>query len=106
MLLAAAPVTACGRYDVHVVRPPELVGRWATDSLWTDTVELLADGRTLGWHGRSERDSVRWSVVQTRAGAALCVGAPRQAVCERFRFAGDTLIVGRLPKESYYRRAH
>jgi hypothetical protein len=99
---------ACMRLDAKVSQPAAFVGRWArlvSDTLWSDTVELVADGRVRGWNGPAVSDSTHWTVVQSRFGDAFCVGPRRHPNCRPFRLEGDTLVLGRVPKQAYWRRA-
>jgi len=98
---------ACLTAKAKVSQPRELVGRWArlgADTAWSDTIELLADGRVSGSARPSVTDSTRWSVVQSRFGLAFCAGARSQSRCQPFRLEGDTLVLGRVPTQSYLRR--
>jgi hypothetical protein len=91
-----------------VSQPLELTGRWArlaADNSWSDTVELFADGRVQGWSATAKLDTVRWAVVHSRFGDALCAGPRSKPNCQPFRLESDTLVLGRAPQPSYFRRA-
>jgi len=107
-LLITGQAQACMRLDAKVSQPGEFAGRWArlvSDTLWTDTVELVADGRVQGWNGVAVLDNTHWAIVHSRFGDAFCFGSRRQPNCRPFRLEGDTLVLGRMPKQSYWRRA-
>ena len=98
------------RLDATVSRPTTFVGRWArlvSDTAWTDTVELFADGGARGWSGRTEPDGTRWDIVHSRVGGdGFCAGPPSRPNCQPYRLEGDTLVLGRLPKQTFLRRVH
>jgi hypothetical protein len=107
LLLIVGQGQACVGLDAKASQPGELAGRWArlvADSVWSDTVELIADGRMRGWNRRTVPDSTRWAVVHSRLGDAFCAGPRSQPDCQTFRLEGDTLVLGRVPKQSYFRR--
>jgi hypothetical protein len=109
LLLLTTPGLACVPFDTRVSRPRELVGswaRWRSDTTWADTVELFPDGSVRGWGRATDRDSISWMLIHTRVGDALCVGSRRQPGCETYRLEGDTLVLGDMPRNSYWRRAH
>jgi hypothetical protein len=92
------------RLDAKVSQPREFADRWVrlvSDTLWSDTVELIADGRVRRWNGPTVPDSTRWAVVQSRVGDALCIGPRTHPNCQPFRLEGDTLVLGPVPKQSY-----
>lgn len=99
---------ACTHLDAKVSQPSEFIGRWArlvTDTVWSDTIELVADGSVRASPDRMMPDGTRWAVVHSRFGEGFCLGARRQPNCQGFRLEGDTLVLGILPKQSYWRRA-
>lgn len=108
-LLTGLLASACRRPDATVSQPAELSGRWARflpDQTWGDTIEFRTDGSVVEVAHAAGPDSLRWSVVRSRAGdEALCLGVPPKPTCRPYRFEGDTLIIGRLPAQTYYRRA-
>jgi hypothetical protein len=107
VLLLAIQEYSCIPLDAKVSRPPEFAGRWArlvSDTSWSDTIELVPDGRVRGWKAATS-DSSHWAVVQSHYGDALCIGLRRQPNCQPYRLEGDTMVLGRTPKQSYWRRA-
>lgn len=109
-LVTGLLTSACAPFDAaSISQPAELTGRWArlrADQTWGDTVVLQANGIVID-APHTVADSLRWSVVQSRvAGVALCLGPPRTPHCEPYRLEGDTLVVGRLPTPTFFRRAH
>lgn len=93
--------------DAKVIQPPELVGQWARfgpDTAWRDTIDLLPNGQARGWDGQATPDTGRWAVVSMPRAAGLCIGAPSKPNCQTYRLEGDTLVIGRLPHQSYLRR--
>lgn len=108
VLIITGQSQACTPLDAKVSQPSEFAGRWVrlvSDTLWSDTVELVADGHVRGWKVATVPDSTHWAVVESRYGHALCVGPRGQPGCQTFRLEGDTLVLGRVPKQSYWRRA-
>jgi len=100
---------ACRPFDATVSQPSELTGRWARlspNQTWSDTVVLAPNGAVFGASPASDTDDLRWSVVRSRvAGRALCLGPARAPHCQPYRLEGDTLVVGRLPTPTFFRRA-
>jgi hypothetical protein len=108
MLLITGQGQACTRLDAKVSQPGEFAGRWArlvTDTSWGDTVELFTDGRVHGWNRLTILDSTRWAVIHSRFGDAFCAGPRSHPNCQPYRLEGDTLVLGRVPRQSYWRRA-
>ncbi len=103
MLLITAQSQACLVLDGKVDQPHEFVGRWArlvADTVWSDTIELAADGRARGSLDHSMPDSTRWAVVHSRFGEGFCLGPRGKRNCQPFRLEGDTLVLGTMPKQS------
>jgi hypothetical protein len=89
-------------------RPKELIGRWVlsrADGTWGDTATWQADGTMLGSTNHEFPSDARW-VVRTSDDNSLtmCVSGGKQANCQPFVIAGDTLIWGRGPTADRFRR--
>lgn len=96
------------RLDATVSHPHEFVGRWArlvADTSWRDTIELDAEGGVHDALDRPMPDSTHWDVVHSRFGEGFCFGPRRRPNCQAFRLEGDTLVLGNIRKQSYWRRA-
>lgn len=82
--------------------PPELVGKWARRDRKTgelaDTLEFRADG-SLVWARRyGSSPNGEWLVKADALGStAFCARDGREASCQNYRIAGDTLRLGGGP---------
>ena len=82
------------KLDLH---PSNIAGRWLLlrpDGTPGDTVEFRADGTI---HAPYTDSTSRWA-VQTRYGTSVfCSRSSREAVCQPFHVANDTLLINNGP---------